>query len=88
MSPRRSSCGTIWTGRADTTERETDMRRAFLFFLLLLMLGAGYLYLALYRPYQGFPDGGVYVDIPHGASQRTIARLLERKWRGAQPARF
>jgi UPF0755 protein len=57
-------------------ERKTDMRRAFLFFLLLLMLGAGYLYLALYRPYQGFADGGVYVDIPHGASQRTIARLL------------
>lgn len=53
------------------------MRRAFLFFLLLLALGAGYLYLSLYRPYRGFPDGGVYVDIPHGASQRTIARLLE-----------
>jgi len=46
------------------------------FLLLLLMVGAGYLYLSLYRPYQGFPDGGVYVDIPHGASQRTIARLL------------
>jgi UPF0755 protein len=54
------------------------MRRALLFFLLLLILGAGYLYLALYRPYQGFPDGGVYVDIPHGASQRTIAGLLKK----------
>lgn len=54
------------------------MRRALLFFLLLLILGAGYLYLALYRPYQGFPEGGVYVDIPHRASQRTIARLLEQ----------
>ena len=54
------------------------MRRALLFSLLLLILGASYLYLALYRPYQGFPEGGVYVDIPHGASQRTIARLLEQ----------
>jgi UPF0755 protein len=52
------------------------MRRALLFLLLFLALAAGYLYAALYRPYQGFPDGGVYVDIPHGASQRTIARLL------------
>src|ERR1700680_1737601 len=52
------------------------MRRAFLFLLILLILAAGYLYLALYKPYQGFQSGGVYVDIPHGASQRTIARLL------------
>ena len=52
------------------------MRRVFLFLLLVAALGAGYLYLALYKPYQGFADGGVYVDIPHGASQRTIARLL------------
>jgi UPF0755 protein len=52
------------------------MRRVFLFLLLVAVLGAGYLYLALFQPYKGFPDGGVYVDIPHGASQRTIARLL------------
>jgi UPF0755 protein len=52
------------------------MRRAFLYLLILLMLAAGYLYLALYQPYQGFASDGVYVDIPHGASQRTIARLL------------
>ena len=52
------------------------MRRAFLYLLILLILAAGYLYLALYQPYQGFASDGVYVDIPHGASQRTIARLL------------
>jgi UPF0755 protein len=52
------------------------MRRAFLFFLILLILGAGALYMVLYQPYQGFSHYGVYVDIPHGASQRTIARLL------------
>ena len=52
------------------------MRRAFVFLLVLLILAAGYLYLALYQPYQGFASDGVYVDIPHGASQRTISRLL------------
>jgi UPF0755 protein len=53
------------------------MRRAFLFLLLLLIVAAGYLYLSLYRPFQGFASEGVYVDIPHGATQRTIARLLD-----------
>jgi UPF0755 protein len=52
------------------------MRRAFLFLLILLILAGGTVYLALYQPYQGFSSEGVYVDIPHGASQRTIARLL------------
>jgi len=52
------------------------MRRAFLFLLILLILAAGYLYISLYRPYQGFASDGVYVDIPRGASQRTISRLL------------
>ena len=52
------------------------MRRLLLLLLILLMVAAGYVYTALFQPYQGFPAGGVYVDIPHGASQRAIARLL------------
>jgi UPF0755 protein len=52
------------------------MRRTLLFLLVPLVLAAGYVYFALYAPYQGFGGDGVYVDIPHGASQRTIARLL------------
>jgi UPF0755 protein len=52
------------------------MRRAFLLLLILLVAAAGYLYVALYQPYQGFASDGVYVDIPRGASQRTISRLL------------
>jgi UPF0755 protein len=52
------------------------MRKAFLFLLILLILAAGYFYLALYQPYQGFANDGAYVDIPHGASERTISRLL------------
>jgi UPF0755 protein len=53
------------------------MRRFLLFLFLLAILATAYAALALYRPYQGFPAGGVFVDIPHGASQRTIARLLD-----------
>jgi UPF0755 protein len=52
------------------------MRRLLVFVLVLLILAAGYMYMALFQPYQGFPAGGVYVDIPHGASQRAIAHLL------------
>lgn len=47
-----------------------------LFLLVLLILAGGYLYLALYTPYQGFAKEGVFVDIPRGASQRAMARLL------------
>ena len=43
------------------------MRRVLLFFFLLAILGTAYLYLAVFQPYRGFPAGGVYVDIPHGA---------------------
>jgi peptidoglycan lytic transglycosylase G len=52
------------------------MRRAFLFFLLLVILATGFLCFGVFQPYQGFASEGVYVDIPRGASQRTISRLL------------
>ena len=52
------------------------MRRVLLYLLILAILAAGYICVALYVPYQGFGSDGVYVDIPHGASQRTISRLL------------
>jgi UPF0755 protein len=52
------------------------MRRFLFFIFVLLILAAGYLYVAVYLPYQGFPADGVFVDVPHGASQRAIARLL------------
>jgi UPF0755 protein len=53
------------------------MRRLLIYIFLLVVLAVGYAYMALYQPYQGFPAGGVYVDIPHGASLRGIARLLD-----------
>jgi len=52
------------------------MRKAILTILVALILAAGYFYVALYRPYKGFGSEGVYVDVPRGASQRTISRLL------------
>jgi len=30
------------------------------------------------QPYQGFSAQGVFVDLPHGASSRTVARLLKQ----------
>jgi len=54
------------------------MRRAFWVILILALLGAGAWFGVAWRlPYQGFSPPGVYVDIPHGASNRTIARLLK-----------
>jgi len=44
--------------------------------VVVILLGAGYAYWAVAQPYQGFGPEGVFVDIPHGASQRTIARML------------
>lgn len=53
------------------------MRRLLLILFLSLVIAAGWVAVALYVPYGTFPSGGVYVDIPHGASTRAIARLLE-----------
>lgn len=55
------------------------MRRAqtIIFFALLgVALTAGWAAWSLNRPYRGFADEGVYVEVPHGAAGRTIARRL------------
>ncbi|MGC1188681.1 MAG: endolytic transglycosylase MltG [Candidatus Acidiferrales bacterium] len=54
------------------------MRRAFWTLIFLAIVGgAAWLAAAWYLPYQGFASPpGAYVDIPHGASRRTIGRLL------------
>ena len=49
--------------------------------LVVLSAAAGtaaWAWYAVERPYQGFPDQGVFVDLPHGASSRTVARLLKQ----------
>lgn len=47
--------------------------------LLGLVVGAAWFGYALHSPYQGFSREGVFVDVPHGASARSIARLLAEK---------
>jgi UPF0755 protein len=47
--------------------------------LLLAAVGAAaWMWLCTERPYQGFAAQGVFVDLPHGASSRTVARLLKQ----------
>jgi UPF0755 protein len=44
--------------------------------ILGLVVAAGWVLVSLYIPYQGFPAQGVYVEIPRGATRRTISREL------------
>jgi UPF0755 protein len=57
--------------------------KAFRTFLILFLIataaGAAYLWLAIEKPYGTIPPQGIFVDIPHGASQRAAAHLLESK---------
>lgn len=50
--------------------------------LLIAVLAAGgvsaWIWYALTQPYQGFASEGVFVTVPRGASNRGVARLLER----------
>src|SRR5262249_28002127 len=50
--------------------------------ILILVLAAGgaaaWLWYAISHPYQGFSAEGVFVDVPRGASRRTVARLLQQ----------
>jgi UPF0755 protein len=47
--------------------------------LLLALAGAtAWLWYGIEQPYQGFAAEGVFVDLPHGASSRTVARVLKQ----------
>ena len=49
--------------------------------LLVLLVGgavAGYVAYSIEKPYGSYFGEGVFVDVPHGASSRSVARLLER----------
>ncbi len=39
---------------------------------------AAWAWYSIERPYQGFSYSGVFVDLPHGSSSRTVARLLKQ----------
>jgi peptidoglycan lytic transglycosylase G len=55
--------------------------KAFLTIVVLVLLAAaaaaGYFWYAIEKPYGTIPPEGVFVEIPHGASQRSVAHLLE-----------
>ena len=55
--------------------------KKFLLFILLLVLAAagaaGWMWYCITQPYQGFSPEGAFVTVPHGASSRGVARILE-----------
>jgi UPF0755 protein len=59
------------------------LKRTIAFAALLLLLAAAgtaaWMWYCLESPYKGFSAQGVFVDLPHGASSRTVARLLKQK---------
>ena len=46
--------------------------------ILAAVATAGWIWYGIARPYQGFPSEGVFVTLPHGASNPTVARLLKQ----------
>ncbi len=49
-----------------------------LFLILVAAVAGAWLWLALRSSYQGFPSEGVFVELPHGASSRSVARILKQ----------
>jgi UPF0755 protein len=47
--------------------------------VVFAVMGVGaWMWYSLEVPYKGFADQGVFIDLPHGASSRTVARLLKQ----------
>ena len=68
------------SGRGNNREQRSGWAgRVVLVCILALVAAAVWLLYALFAPYQGFPGDGVFVEVPRGAPQRAIARLLEEK---------
>ncbi|MBZ5528083.1 MAG: endolytic transglycosylase MltG [Acidobacteriia bacterium] len=58
------------------------MRRAALFFVIMALAGAAaalWLWVTIAVPYRNFPSEGVFIVVPHGASCRTVGRLLQQE---------
>jgi UPF0755 protein len=57
--------------------------KGFRIILLLVLLavaaGAVYLWFAIEKPYGIIPPEGIFVEVPHGASQRAVSHLLKKK---------
>ena len=54
----------------------------FLIVILMVVMAAGgysaWMWSSITQPYQGFPNEGVFVELPHGASPRYVGYLLKR----------
>jgi UPF0755 protein len=47
--------------------------------LLLAVVGAAaWMWFSIEHPYQGFAPQGVFIELPHGASSRSVARILKQ----------
>jgi peptidoglycan lytic transglycosylase G len=55
------------------------LAKLFLLLLLALAAAAGYFWYCVEKPFAAYPAEGIFVDIPHGASRRSVARLLEKE---------
>src|SRR5271155_1080227 len=59
---------------------EADLKRVLLLTLAMILVAggaAGWMWYCITQPYQGFASEGVFVTVPHGASSRGVARMLE-----------
>ena len=55
------------------------MGKILLIIVVLLAVVGGWLWVSVHHPYQGFAAEGIFVEVPHGASSRSVARLLRRQ---------
>jgi UPF0755 protein len=58
------------------------LRFLFILFLLVVLAaaaGAAWLWYGITQPYQGFGAQGVFVEVPHGVSSRSVGHLLQRE---------
>jgi UPF0755 protein len=54
------------------------LAKVFLLLLLVAAAGAAYFWHSMHAPYGNIPPEGTFVEVPHGASQRSVARLLKQ----------
>jgi len=55
------------------------LAKLLLLLLLVAAAGAAYVWYCVEEPFGTYPAEGTFVEVPHGASSRGVARLLERE---------
>ena len=56
-----------------------SLAKLFILLLLIAAAAAGYFWYCVEKPFGAYPAGGAFLDIPHGTSRRSVARLLEKE---------